>query len=72
MLGSNGIECTSPSFQFGGTYFGSCPGNTSPTCIVSYAVGHDAPWLHRENGVPPPPEGPFLHTIYLGEILLDF
>ena len=27
--GSSRIDCTSPSFQFGGTYFGSCPGNTS-------------------------------------------
>ena len=28
MPGSSGIKCTSPSFWFGGTYFGSCPGNT--------------------------------------------
>ena len=28
MPSSNRMECTSPSFRFGGTYFGSCPGNT--------------------------------------------
>ena len=42
------------------------------TYIVSHVVGHDAPWLLRANGVPPLPEGPFLHTKHLGEIVLDF
>ena len=42
------------------------------TYIVSHIVGHDAPWLLRANGVPPLPEGPFLHTKHLGEIVLDF
>ena len=39
--------------------------------IVSHVVGHDAPWLHQANGVLPPPEGPFLYTKHLGEIVLD-
>ena len=54
---------TSPNFQFGGTYFSSCPGNTSRYLhVVSHVVGHDAPWLLQANGVPPLPEGPFLHV----------
>ena len=42
------------------------------TYIVSHIVGHDAPRLLRENGVPPLLEGPFLYTKHLGEIILDF
>ena len=41
------------------------------TYIVSHVVGHDAPWLLQENGVLPPPEGPFLYIKHLGEIILD-
>ena len=40
--------------------------------IVSHVVGHNAHWLLQAYGVPPPLEGPFLHTKYLGEIELDF
>ena len=35
-------------------------------------MGHDAPWLLQANGVMPPPEGPFLYTEHLGEIVLEF
>ena len=40
--------------------------------IVSHIVGHNAPWLLRENGVLLLPEGPFLHTKCPEEIVLDF
>ena len=72
MPGSNGMECKSLSFQFGGTYFGSCPGTHYGTYVVSHVVGHDALWLLQANGVPPLPEGPFLHTKRLGEIVPAF
>ena len=39
------------------------------TYIVSHIVGHDAPRLLQANGVPSLPEGPFLHTKHLGEIV---
>ena len=42
------------------------------TYVVSHVVGHDAPRLLRANGVPPLPEGPFLRTKHLGEIVPDF
>ena len=42
------------------------------TYVVSHVVGHNAPWLLRANGVPPLPEGPFLRTKRLGEIVPDF
>ena len=42
------------------------------TYVVSHVVNHDAPWLHRANGVPPLPEGSFLGRKHLGEIVLDF
>ena len=42
------------------------------TYIVSHVVGHNAPWLLQANGILPPPEGPFLHTKHLEEIVLDF
>ena len=42
------------------------------TYIVSHEVDHNAPWLLRANGVLPLPEGPFLCTKHLGEIVLDF
>ena len=42
------------------------------TYIVSHVVGHDASWLLQANGVPPLPEGPFLHTKCLGEIVPEF
>ena len=42
------------------------------TYIVSQVMGHDAPRLLQANGVLPLPEGPFLHTKCLGEIVLDF
>ena len=42
------------------------------TYVVSHVVGHNAPNLHQENEVPPPLEGPFLHTKQLGEMVLDF
>ena len=42
------------------------------TNVVSHVVGHNAPWLLQASGVPPLLEGPFLHTKYLGEIVLDF
>ena len=47
-------------------------GTHHSTYVVSHVVGHDAPWLFRANGVPPLPEGPFLHTKFLGEIVPDF
>ena len=42
------------------------------TYVASHVVGHNAPQLLQANGVPPPPEGPFLHTKHLGEIVPDF
>ena len=42
------------------------------TYVVSHIVGHDASQLLRANGVPPLPEGPFLYTKCLGEIVPDF
>ena len=47
-------------------------GTHCSTYIVSHIVGHDAPRLLQANGVLPLPEGPFLHTKCLGEIVLDF
>ena len=40
--------------------------------VASHIVGHDTPRLLQVNGVLPPPEGPFLYTKHLGEIVLDF
>ena len=55
MPGSNGIECMSPNFLFGGTYFGTYLGKTlHGTYIVNHIVGHDAPKLLQENEVPLP------------------
>ena len=42
------------------------------TYVASHIVGHNSPVSHQENEVPPPQEGPFLHTKHLGEIVLDF
>ena len=42
------------------------------TYIASHVVGHNAPVLYQANNVPPPPEGPFLCTKHLGEIVPDF
>ena len=41
------------------------------TCIANHVVGHNAPVSHQVNKVPHPPEGYFLYTNYLGEIVLD-
>ena len=42
------------------------------TYVVSHVVGHNAPGLLLANGVPSPPDGPFLYTKHFGEIVLDF
>ena len=42
------------------------------TYIVSHIVGHDALQLLQANEVLPLPEGPFLRTKHLGEIVPDF
>ena len=42
------------------------------TYIASHVVGHNAPVSHQANEVLSPPEGPFLSTKYLREIILDF
>ena len=42
------------------------------TYLAGHIVGYDAPESHRANEVLPPPEGPFLCTNHLGEIVLDF
>ena len=41
------------------------------TYVVSHVVGHNAPQLLQAIGVPPLPEGPFLRTKCLGEIVPD-
>ena len=40
--------------------------------VVSHIVGYDAPQLLQANRVPLLPEGPFLRTKCLGEIVPDF
>ena len=42
------------------------------TYILSHVVEHNDPRLLQANGVPPLPEGLFLHTKHLEEIVLAF
>ena len=42
------------------------------TYVVSHIVAHGAPRLYQANEVPAPPEGPFIHKKYLGELVQGY
>ena len=70
--GSSGIECNLPASYLVVPILVATQGIHRSTYIVTHVVGRNAPKLHQANKVPPPLEGPFLHTKHLGEMLPYF
>ena len=67
MPDSSEIECMSPRFLCGGTFFGNYPRIHHGNYIASHIVGYDDHESHQVNGVTHPLEDFSLCIKYLGE-----